>query len=101
MDTGCRRLAQDQPLLHWRERSGRQRPLGLHSWLRLGVVALSDGRLGPLSVWTLGLGTLLWLDVGLLRAMGLGTLSLWPLVCSRRFLVLVARSGACPLSSVM
>ena len=39
--------------------------------------------LGALSRRPLGVGRLLWLDVGELRSVGLGALSLWPLVLQR------------------
>ena len=48
--------------------------------------------LGALSKWPLGLGRLLWLDLGELRSLGLGAVSLWPLVLGRWRLGLVSGS---------
>ena len=53
--------------------------------------------LGALSERPLGLGRLLWLDLGELRSLGLGAVSLWPLVLGRGRMVLVSGIDLCAL----
>src|SRR6185312_330219 len=69
------------------------RALGKCSGLWSGLVSLGQRRLDAVSRRTLGLGTLLGLDVGFLRALGMGALPLRTLVPVRRIMGLVAGSG--------
>src|ERR1700722_20198832 len=66
---------------HQRHRgAGRQRSLGERSRLWPGLGANGRSRLGSLSSWPLGMGRLLWLDLDQWRPLGLGSLSLRPVV---------------------
>src|SRR5258708_37588899 len=58
---------------------------------------VSRGRpgLGAIPRRTLGLRALLWMDMGFLRTLGLGAVSLWTLVRLWRELGLVAGPGLC------
>ncbi len=58
--------------------------MGERSQLRPGLAAECGSGLGALSKWPVGLGRLLWLDLGELRSLGLGAVSLWPLVHGAR-----------------
>src|SRR6185437_13570496 len=57
------------------------------------MVSLSQRRLDSVPRWPLGLGALLGVDVGFLRALGMGSLPLRTLVPVWRFVGVVARSG--------
>ena len=67
-----------------------------HGWTslltaRFGAPQVGSG-LGAVSERPLGLGRLLWMDMGQLRPLGLGAVSLWALVlCRTTWLVLVSR----------
>src|SRR5580765_7151976 len=73
--------------------------MGLRSGLWQCLAALSTGYLGAISDRKMGLGTILRLDMGFLRTMGMGAVSLWPVVLLRQQLVLVAWTSLCGLSS--
>src|ERR1041385_4838120 len=83
---------------------GQLRQLGPGSRLRLRMAADGGGRLGALSLRPLGVGRLVWVDLGQLRSVGLGAVSLRALVPweprlvlvsgrDRRAALLVARAG--------
>jgi hypothetical protein len=57
------------------------------------MVSLSQRRLDSVPRWPLGLGALLGVDVGFLRALGMGSIPLRTLVPVWRFVGVVARSG--------
>src|SRR3954464_1247914 len=60
-------------------------------WARVEADRGGWRRLGTVSPRPLGVGRLVWVDVGQLRPVGLGTVSLWPLVLGHGFrLVLVS-----------
>src|SRR5580765_1949163 len=72
--------------------------MGLRSGLWQCLAALSTGYLGAISDRKMGLGAILRLDMGFLRTMGLGAISLWQVVLLRQQLVLVAWTSLCRLS---
>src|SRR6185437_8210 len=82
-----------RPLLHRQRRSRCLRALGKYSRLWSGLVSLSQRRLGAVSRRTLGLRTLLGMDMGFLRALGMGPLPLRTMVPIRRSMGVVAGSG--------
>src|ERR1039457_987510 len=57
------------------------------------------GGLVALSLWPLGLGRLVWMGLGEFRFLGLGTVSLWPLVpgCGLRLVLVPRRVRHAPL----
>src|SRR5437868_644949 len=60
--------------------------------------AAGPSRLGSLPRRAMGVRTLLRLDVGFCRTMGVGAVSLWTLVCLQQFMVLVAGPGVWRIS---
>src|SRR5439155_22466438 len=75
---------------HWRGGSGSAWPLGGRWVVRPGLGSASRSGLGSLSGWPVDLGRRLWMDLGQLRSVGLGAVSLRPLVSFRIWLGLVA-----------
>src|SRR5580658_2452680 len=72
--------------------SGQPWPVGGRAVLWPGLEPLSGSRLGAVPERALGLGRLLWLDLGEFRPLGLGAVSLWPMVlCGAVWMVLVSR----------
>src|SRR5260221_6195047 len=77
--------ARDEPAVRESRRVRHRRhgsvwPVGAGSYLRHGVGAASGSRLGPVSRGPLGMDGLLRLDLGQLRDLGLGDVSLWAMV---------------------
>src|ERR1700739_3411025 len=73
--------------------------MDLRPWIWKCLAALPDCGVGSISNRKMGLAALLRMDVGQLRAMGLGSISLWSLVLLWKQLVLVAWTGLCELPS--
>src|SRR5262249_44345649 len=77
---------------------GQQRPLGKRSSVRPGLATHGRGSgLGSVSMRALGLDRLLRLELGRLRIMGVGPVSLWALVLRVSWMGLVARPAICTL----
>jgi len=53
------------------------------------VTKRSDTGLAPIQGWQMGMGRSIWLDLGVERAMGLGTIPLWHVVSGRPGMELV------------
>ena len=79
-----------------------QRALGLCAgvWQRLAALQ-PDGSVGALSGRPLGMGALLWMDVGFLRTLGLGAVPLRALVLLEQRVGMVAGTGVSALSSAV
>src|SRR5579884_3284648 len=75
---------------HRRGRTGQQRSVGIRAALRVRVGPGRGRRLGAVSLWPLGVGALVWMDLGQLRPVGLGAVSLRPLVLGSAWMVLVS-----------
>src|SRR5271165_6290254 len=77
-----------------RRRVGSIRSLDQRSTVRRGMAANgSRSRLGALSCRAVGMGRLLWLDLGERGSLGMGSVSLWPMVLRVGRMVLVSRTG--------